>query len=415
MPGSIRPRAGRGRDVWELRVYLGRDGRGRSATRASPSAGPRRRPNGSSPDSWPSRTASRSSCLTTTRGAGVLVRRSTTPSRAGEPTAGTICRRPPCVATRTAGRSTSRTRLASGKSRRSGPTRSSGTFGDSRQRAWPRPPYARYGRILHRSCRLARKWSGGTLPNPIAGTELPDWTLAERGPEVRSPTVDEVRSLLKAARDYDLRASALIRFVAATGVRRGEVCALRWDDVDWDTALVRVDESIVADVDGAKVKAPKTRASIRPVAVDQGTLAELRELRSEQEALASASGETVGAKGLRVLDRAFRTDSAPSRQRQPRLPHGAGASWRGRGHPSPLAQALPVDAARRRSLGGPEASPVGLGNRAHGSALHRCAVCGGSQGGRPYGRGARLDRFSSLPTRCAKAAGFVDGSGRPDG
>jgi integrase len=107
--------------------------------------------------------------------------------------------------------------------------------------------------ILHRSCRLARKWSGGTLPNPIAGTELPDWTLAERGPEVRSPTVEEVRSLLKAAREYNRRTSAIIRFVAATGVRRGEVCAVRWEDINWDSALVRIDESIVADVVGARV------------------------------------------------------------------------------------------------------------------------------------------------------------------
>jgi integrase len=188
--------------------------------------------------------------------------------------------------------------LASGRSRPWSLTRSSGTTGGFKAEGLAEASVRQIRAILHRSCRLARKWSGGTLPNPIAGTELPDWTLAERGPEVRSPTVDEVRSLLKAARDYDRRVSALIRFVAATGVRRGEVCALRWDDIDWDTALVRVDESIVADVDGAKVKAPKTRASIRPAAVDPGTLAELRDLRSEQEALASASGETLGPRAF---------------------------------------------------------------------------------------------------------------------
>jgi len=38
VPGSIRPRASRARDVWELRVYLGRDSRGKDG-----GAGSRRR------------------------------------------------------------------------------------------------------------------------------------------------------------------------------------------------------------------------------------------------------------------------------------------------------------------------------------------------------------------------------------
>ena len=34
--------------------------------------------------------------------------------------------------------------------------------------------------IMHRACRLARKWSGNVLPNPIADTELPAWAMDER-------------------------------------------------------------------------------------------------------------------------------------------------------------------------------------------------------------------------------------------
>ena len=35
--------------------------------------------------------------------------------------------------------------------------------------------------LMHRACRLARKWSGGALPNPIADTELPTWALRRAG------------------------------------------------------------------------------------------------------------------------------------------------------------------------------------------------------------------------------------------
>lgn len=146
--------------------------------------------------------------------------------------------------------------------------------------------------MLHRACRLARKWSGGSLPNPIADTELPVWTLADRT-EVRAPTVDEVVALLQAAGE-DVRFGVLLRLVAATGMRRGEVCALRWSDVDFGAATVRIDESIVAAEGGALVKAPKTRASIRTVAVDAVSISELQRLRSVQAKLAGDCGEALG-------------------------------------------------------------------------------------------------------------------------
>ncbi|MGH9074315.1 MAG: tyrosine-type recombinase/integrase, partial [Acidimicrobiales bacterium] len=142
--------------------------------------------------------------------------------------------------------------------------------------------------VLHRSCRLARKWSSGTLPNPINGTELPEWSLAETAPEVRSPTAEEVRRLLSAAREVDPRLSAFVRLVAATGVRRGEACAVRWVDLDWEASAVRVDEALVAGAGGAKAREPKTRASVRTVAVDSGTIGELGALQHHQQKLADA-------------------------------------------------------------------------------------------------------------------------------
>lgn len=112
--------------------------------------------------------------------------------------------------------------------------------------------------ILHRACRLARKWSGNTLPNPITDTELPVWSLTEGSDDVRSPSVDEVKAILGVARTGDPRIAAFIRLVTATGLRRGEACALRWSDVDMDSQRIRVDTSVVIGRSGIQVKAPKT-------------------------------------------------------------------------------------------------------------------------------------------------------------
>lgn len=151
--------------------------------------------------------------------------------------------------------------------------------------------------ILHRACRLARKWSNNTLPNPVAGTELPAWNISDSR-EVRAPSNDEVLALLAAAFSHDRRFHALLRVVAATGMRRGETCGLRWADIDFLQRTIRISQSIVAATGGAKVKAPKTRASIRTVAVDQGTMDELAWLRNEQDALASSCGASLDAEGF---------------------------------------------------------------------------------------------------------------------
>jgi integrase len=154
--------------------------------------------------------------------------------------------------------------------------------------------------VLNRSCRLARKWSGNVLPNPVADSELPSWALDSRS-DVRSPSIDEVLQLLEAAGRDESRIGVLVRLVTATGMRRGEACAIRWSDVEWDASTVLVDKSVIAVDDGTTgtiVKPPKTRASIRTVVVDVETLEQLRALRSEQENLAKSCDRELDPRGF---------------------------------------------------------------------------------------------------------------------
>ncbi len=125
--------------------------------------------------------------------------------------------------------------------------------------------------MLHRACRLTKKWSGGALANPIADTELPSWSLDDKT-QVRAPGVSEIRRILEGAAKEDVRVAVALRVLATTGMRRGEVCALRCSDLDVDGRTVRVDESVVTARGGAVVKAPKTRASIRRISVDAATV-----------------------------------------------------------------------------------------------------------------------------------------------
>ncbi|SHE59489.1 Site-specific recombinase XerD [Ferrithrix thermotolerans DSM 19514] len=148
--------------------------------------------------------------------------------------------------------------------------------------------------VLGRACRLARKWSGGALPNPIANTKMPSWSIESHTP-VRAPSLDEVQRLLVAAQSLDPRTSCILRIIAATDMRRGEACAIRWNDCDLTLGTIRIDESIVSNKGSATVKSPKTRASIRSVAIDERTLDELLRLREIQGNLDQDADLTLDA------------------------------------------------------------------------------------------------------------------------
>lgn len=135
--------------------------------------------------------------------------------------------------------------------------------------------------MLHRACRLARKWSSNELQNPIADTELPTWKVSDQTNDVRAPSIEEVRSLLISAKRLGARIYAYILLIAATGIRRGEACAIRWGDIDFENEVIQIDESIVMVEGGVLVKGPKSKAGIRRLAVDTATIESLRVLRDQ--------------------------------------------------------------------------------------------------------------------------------------
>jgi integrase len=102
-----------------------------------------------------------------------------------------------------------------------------------------------------------------------------------------------VRAILRAAEDLDVRYRVGLQVVAATGMRRGEACGLRWSDIDVDRRTLMIDEAVIPAEGGAAVKSPKTRAGIRRVTVDSGTIAALAELRAAQWELADVCGVSI--------------------------------------------------------------------------------------------------------------------------
>ncbi|MGY2895525.1 tyrosine-type recombinase/integrase [Deinococcus sp. UYEF24] len=78
------------------------------------------------------------------------------------------------------------------------------------------------------------------------------------------------------------RLGVLFEFVIATGLRRGEVCALKWEHVDLNIGLLRVRENLTVVNGQATLGAPKTESGIRDLHLAPETVELLKKHQRQQ-------------------------------------------------------------------------------------------------------------------------------------
>jgi integrase len=118
-------------------------------------------------------------------------------------------------------------------------------------------------RIIGAALRQGRKW--GWVTSNVAEDATPP---TPRPPELTVPSPVQVSALIREAARPSSRAPELAAFItlaALTGMRRGELCGLRWSDVDWKGSAVIVRQSIWQTSDGIGTKSPKTHQTRRLV------------------------------------------------------------------------------------------------------------------------------------------------------
>jgi integrase len=119
--------------------------------------------------------------------------------------------------------------------------------------------------------------------SPAALAKPPGGRRSEPDP----PTPQEVAQLLTAAHAADPDLYEFLVVAANTGARRGEICALRWSDLDVGNRVLTIARAVVkGGGDGVVVRQTKTGAVGR-IAVSQQVVDVLRQ---RQERLASALG-----------------------------------------------------------------------------------------------------------------------------
>lgn len=142
--------------------------------------------------------------------------------------------------------------------------------------------------IIRKALGQAVKW--GWLPMNAAQSASPP---KHRSRELAPPEPADVVKLLSHVGATDPAFACLLLVAATTGARRGELCGLRWADVDLEHRVMRIHRSVVQVGRNTSEKDTKTHQE-RRVSLGPETAATLLAHRGQMEARATLADETLG-------------------------------------------------------------------------------------------------------------------------
>jgi integrase len=126
-------------------------------------------------------------------------------------------------------------------------------------------------RCLRRAFGHAAQW-GLITQNPVALVHPPRVQQAE----IEILRENEVEAMLASVRTRNAMLCTIAIVALGSGLRRGELCALRWSNIDLDSRTLRVEQSIEQTRAGLRFKAPKTKHGLRTMTLPASVISELR-------------------------------------------------------------------------------------------------------------------------------------------
>ena len=120
--------------------------------------------------------------------------------------------------------------------------------------------------------------------NPVCATKVG----AEKGNTSLRPvaekevfTVKEARAFLRKLdediSDDEMHKKVILKFILLTGVRNGEMCGLKWSDIDFDKKVVHIKRNrLYSKQFGYYEKEPKTKTSVRDIPLTEDLIGDLK-------------------------------------------------------------------------------------------------------------------------------------------
>ena len=112
--------------------------------------------------------------------------------------------------------------------------------------------------------------------NPCSKVKLPE----DKPKEMKTLSANNLAAFLNEARESDCY--ELYYLVISTGMRRGEILALEWNDIDFKAKTISVSKQLQRTPEGLQVSPPKTKSSIRKISISDECVNLLKVMRGKQ-------------------------------------------------------------------------------------------------------------------------------------
>lgn len=127
--------------------------------------------------------------------------------------------------------------------------------------------------------------------NPVLKSRMPSFAHSIKS-DVPEYSAEQVRKLLLFAKENDSHIYIFLLLALYTGLRKGELLALTWDDVDYDKKLLRVNKSRTGSRKAitTQITTPKTESSNRKIPLNDIVLEALKAEKKRQEEYSAILG-----------------------------------------------------------------------------------------------------------------------------
>lgn len=122
---------------------------------------------------------------------------------------------------------------------------------------------------------------------------------------IEAPSPGQVQAILAAAEGVEPTLAVLLLMAALTGARRGELCALRWTDLDWQASTLTIARSVYETAGGGWAERSTKSHQARTIGLDDLGIEALRRHRASAD-------HRAGQLGLEVLPDGFMFSRSPA-------------------------------------------------------------------------------------------------------
>ena len=98
-------------------------------------------------------------------------------------------------------------------------------------------------------------------------------------------TMDELRCFLELVQEHrTLKQLTMFRLLAFTGMRKGEMQSLTWEDIDFINNTININKTVALNMNKKlTVQSPKSKSSVRKISIDEGTSTLLKKWKLTQK------------------------------------------------------------------------------------------------------------------------------------